>query len=121
EAEAVLEAYNRDGEDGVNAAIDSMKGEWEQTLTTVYQAVIEYFGEREAERLLSDAEKSLPGMETKQFRFSLFTNRIAQWIALHAAQKVTRMAETTKERLGKLIGEAMIENRSKKDIAEMIL
>ena len=116
ESKVVVKAYEDNGESGALAAVEAQRRDWEVLLKGAYMAVIEYFAERAANRLIGKAR----GPTEKKFIFDPFAQSVQIWIASVAARKITRMLATTQQAIAREIGKGMSQELTSVQIAKMI-
>lgn len=116
ESKVVVKAFKERGEAAALAAIESQRRDWEVLLKGAYMAVIEFFAERAANRLIGKAR----GPTEKKFTFDPWAQSVQMWIAAVAGRKITRMLSTTQQTIAKEIGKGMSQELTSLQIAKMI-
>lgn len=115
EAKAVAKAYEDGG--SLDSVLEAQRAEWTKVLTAAYMAVIEHFGNRFVEQWLKGAGGSL---ETKEFVFDPWADRILQWVATWAAQKIVGIEDATKQRIAAVIKQGLDADEGTAKIAKRI-
>ena len=120
EAEKVIAEYEEHGQLGAERAIDDMELDWENTFDGIYSSVIEYFGGLEGQRIEDELGKSTQPSEKKEFNFNPFDIEVRRFIDKFAAEKVTQISSTSKERISNAIAKGFEEGEGSAEISRRI-
>ena len=120
EAEEVIAEYEAHGKLGAERAIEGMELDWENAFDGIYSSVIEYFGGIEGQRIEDELQKSNRPSEKKEFNFDPFDGEVRRFINRFAAEKVTQITATSKERISNAIGRGLEEGETSAEISRRI-
>ena len=124
ESSAVVKAV-KNGHTDTDAAIESQRGVWIKTLTAVYRAVIEDFGQGTFDELtprtksFSDVEDMIDSLHESR-DFDPWSEEIEKYVNAHAASEVKLIQETTKKAIRAIVLEGIKSGASMVEISRSI-
>ena len=114
ESSAVVKAVTN-GRKDTDAAIESQRGAWIKTLTAVYRAVIEDFGQETYDEL---TKRTIGGMESREY--DPWDDEIKKYVNAQVASQIDYIQETTKKKIRAIVLEGIKDGSSNVQIAKSI-
>ena len=124
ESSAVVKAVTN-GRKDTDAAIESQRGAWIKTLTAVYRAVIEDFGQETYDELtprtksFSDVEDMIDSLHDSR-EYDPWDDEIKKYVNTHVAVEIDYIQETTKKKIRAIVLEGIKDGSSNVQIAKSI-
>jgi HK97 family phage portal protein len=111
EGDAVAQAISGNDQDlknQVKTAIESLRPQWEKTLTAIGQVVLEDFGRQTAQDLGA----------VKAWRFDAFSPAARHWLEEHVGTSTTAILGTNMDNVSKIIEDGFTANKTTVEIAK---